>query len=96
MEKEPRKRIRLTMKNKEEEVEPERTLVENLLSEMQGTNIEEQEAIEDQQVSHTAEEVLFDALVTVLVVSLKFILKLSIVSGDWCSILVILLQVYAD
>ena len=48
MEKEPRKRIRLTMKNKEEEVEPERTLVENLLSEMQGTNIEEQEAIEDQ------------------------------------------------
>ena len=48
MEKEPRKRIRLTMKNKEEEVEAERTLVENLLSEMQGTNIEEQEAIEDQ------------------------------------------------
>ena len=47
-------------------------------------------------MSHTAEEVLFDALVTVLVVSPKFILKLSIVSGDWCSILVILLQVYAD
>ena len=47
-------------------------------------------------MSHTAEEVLFDALVTVLVVSLEFILKSSIVSGDWCSILVILLQMYAD
>ena len=40
MEKEPRKRIRLKMKNKQEE-EPERTLVENLLTEVQGTNIEE-------------------------------------------------------
>ena len=47
MEKEPRKRIRLKMKNKQEE-EPERTLVENLLTEVQGTNIEEQVAIEDQ------------------------------------------------
>ena len=49
MDKEPRKRIRLKMNSKEEE-EPDRTLVENLLTEMQGTNIEEQEAnaIEDQ------------------------------------------------
>lgn len=47
MEKEPRKRIRLKMKNKQEE-EPERTLVENLLTEVQGTKIEEQVAIEDQ------------------------------------------------
>ena len=47
MEKEPRKRIRLKMKNKEEEEEPERTLVENLLTEMQGTEIKEQVAIED-------------------------------------------------
>ena len=47
MEKEPRKRIRLKMKNKEEE-EPERTLIENLLTEVQGANIEEQVAIEDQ------------------------------------------------
>ena len=46
MEKEPRKRIRLKMKNREEE--PERTLVENLLTEVQGTKIEEQVAIEDQ------------------------------------------------
>ena len=48
MEKEPRKRIRLKMKNKEEEEEPERTLIENLLTEVQGANIEEQVAIEDQ------------------------------------------------